>query len=31
RIAHRKGKVVLRDNRFYYCDLTPFHKGRILE
>ena len=23
RIAHRKGKVVLRDNRFYYCDLIP--------
>jgi len=23
RIAHRKGKVILRDNRFYYCDLIP--------
>ena len=23
RIAYRKGKVVLRDSRFYYCDLIP--------
>jgi len=23
RIRYRKGKVVLRDNRFYYCDLVP--------
>ncbi|MEE8470204.1 MAG: ATP-binding protein, partial [Dehalococcoidia bacterium] len=21
RIRHRKGEIVLRDNRFYYCDL----------
>ncbi len=27
RIAHRKGKVVLRDSRFYYCDLIPL-QGR---
>lgn len=26
-VLHRKGKVVLRDNRFYYCDLTPFRKA----
>ena len=23
RILHKKGKVVLRDKRFYYCDLIP--------
>jgi uncharacterized protein (TIGR00290 family) len=23
RIPYRKGRVVLRDKRFYYCDLTP--------
>jgi len=23
RIAHRKGEVVLRNNRFYFCDLIP--------
>jgi len=23
RILHKKGEVVLRDNRFYYCDLIP--------
>lgn len=23
RIPHRKGEVVLRDNRFFYCDLLP--------
>jgi len=23
RIPHRKGKIVLRDSRFYYCDLIP--------
>ncbi len=23
RIVHRRGKVVLRDSRFYYCDLIP--------
>jgi uncharacterized protein (TIGR00290 family) len=22
-IPHRKGQIVLRDSRFYYCDLTP--------
>jgi len=30
RIRFRRGKVVLRDNRFYFCDLIPFRrlKGR---
>ncbi len=23
RVSHKKGEVVLRDNRFYYCDLIP--------
>ena len=23
-ISHKKGEVILRDNRFYYCDLIPF-------
>jgi uncharacterized protein (TIGR00290 family) len=23
KILHRKGEVILRDNRFYYCDLVP--------
>jgi len=23
RISHRKGRVILRDNRFYFCDLMP--------
>ena len=23
RISHRKGRVILRDNRFYFCDLIP--------
>jgi uncharacterized protein (TIGR00290 family) len=23
RVAHKKGEVILRDNRFYYCDLIP--------
>jgi uncharacterized protein (TIGR00290 family) len=23
KISHQKGEVVLRDNRFYYCDLIP--------
>ena len=23
KIAHRKGEVVLRDNRFYFCDVIP--------
>ncbi|NIS59889.1 MAG: diphthine--ammonia ligase [Proteobacteria bacterium] len=23
RISHEKGEVILRDNRFYYCDLIP--------
>jgi len=23
RISHKKGEVILRDNRFYYCDLIP--------
>ena len=22
-IAHQKGEIVLRDNRFYFCDLLP--------
>ena len=30
-IAHRKGKVVLRDNRFYYCDLTPVRSRKLQE
>ncbi len=28
RIPYRKGKTVLRDNRFYYCDLLPLQTGR---
>ena len=28
-VLHRKGRVVLRDGRFYYCDLTPVRSGRI--
>jgi diphthamide synthase (EF-2-diphthine--ammonia ligase) len=23
RIGYEKGEIVLRDNRFYYCDLLP--------
>jgi diphthamide synthase (EF-2-diphthine--ammonia ligase) len=23
RILHERGEIVLRDSRFYYCDLTP--------
>jgi len=23
KISHRKGEIILRDNRFYYCDLIP--------
>lgn len=23
KVLHRKGEVVLRDSRFYYCDITP--------
>jgi uncharacterized protein (TIGR00290 family) len=23
RISHRKGRIMLRDNRFYFCDLMP--------
>jgi uncharacterized protein (TIGR00290 family) len=23
RIIHKKGKIILRENRFYYCDLMP--------
>ena len=26
RIRFRRGKVVLRDNRFYFCDLIPFRR-----
>lgn len=26
RILHEKGEVILRDNRFYYCDLVPAQK-----
>lgn len=26
RIRFRRGKVVLRDNRFYFCELIPFRK-----
>jgi uncharacterized protein (TIGR00290 family) len=28
RILHTKGEIVLRDNRFYYCDLKPVQVGR---
>ena len=28
-VLHRKGKVVLRDNRFYFCDLSPVHSGKL--
>lgn len=27
RILYKKGEVILRDNRFYYCDLIPVQKG----
>lgn len=27
KILCTKGKIVLRENRFYYCDLIPIHKG----
>jgi uncharacterized protein (TIGR00290 family) len=30
-VLHRKGKVVLRDNRFYYCDLTPIRSRKLQE
>ena len=23
KIPHKRGEIVLRDSRFYYCDLTP--------
>ena len=26
RIRFRRGKIVLRDNRFYFCDLIPFRR-----
>lgn len=26
RISYKKGEIVLRDNRFYYCDLIPVRK-----
>ena len=29
RIAYRKGKVVLREGRFYYCDLIPVPKKTV--
>ncbi len=29
-IAHRPGEVVLRENRFYFCDLLPDGKGASL-
>jgi len=28
-ILHAKGEVVLRENRFYYCDLTPLQNGYL--
>lgn len=28
-IAHQKGEVVLRDNRFYFCDLIPANTNRL--
>jgi uncharacterized protein (TIGR00290 family) len=28
RIPYRKGKIVLRDSRFYYCDLIPVLSGQ---
>jgi len=28
RILHTKGKVVLRENRFYYCDLLPLRNSK---
>ena len=30
-VVHQKGKVVLRDNRFYYCDLTPVRSRKLEE
>jgi uncharacterized protein (TIGR00290 family) len=27
-VLHRKGEIVLRDNRFYYCDLLPSRESR---
>ena len=29
RIAYKKGEIVLRDNRFYYCDLVPVENESI--
>ena len=28
-ILHTKGEVVLRENRFYYCDLAPLQNGYL--
>ena len=28
-IAYEKGEIVLRDNRFYYCDLTPSRQVQV--
>jgi uncharacterized protein (TIGR00290 family) len=28
RILHKTGKVVLKENRFYYCDLLPLRNGK---
>ncbi len=30
RILYTKGEVVLRENRFYYCDLIPVQKGVLV-
>ncbi|MCK4933666.1 hypothetical protein KAS06_03255 [Candidatus Bathyarchaeota archaeon] len=30
RISYAKGEIVLRENRFYYCDLTPIQKGNLV-
>jgi len=27
RILYTKGEIILRENRFYYCDVIPVHKG----
>jgi uncharacterized protein (TIGR00290 family) len=29
RIQHTTGEIVLRENRFYYCDLLPDRKGKV--
>ena len=29
RILHTIGEIILRDNRFYYCDLLPLQRGTL--